>query len=67
MKRHPALVETPADTVESSVLERRIADSATASTLAGEIIMRLELRVAELERLTQRMRQELHQLGHTVW
>lgn len=51
----------------ADVLERQITDAVTAGQLTTELIIRLEARVAELERLTARMRGHLQTLGVTVW
>jgi hypothetical protein len=62
----PIAADTAAD-LGQQALEGRLADSATAARLAGELITRLEARVTELERVTARMRDTLQQLGQTVW
>jgi len=59
--------EDLAHRAHAQAIEGRLADSATATMLAAELVTRLETRVAELERLTARMRDALHQLGQTVW
>jgi len=61
------LVPSRTEPATSAALEGRIADSATAAMLAGELVTRLEARVAELERLTLRMRTALQQQGEPVW
>ena len=57
----------PAQQARTQAFEGRIADSATAAMLAAELVKRLDARVAELERLSARMRDALQQLGQTVW
>ena len=51
----------------TDVLERQLTDTVTAGQLATELIIRLESRVAELERVTARMRDHLQSQGVTVW
>ena len=55
------------DAARSDVLERQVADTVTAGQLTTELIIRLEARVSELERVTARMREHLHSQGVTVW
>ena len=64
-----ARTETNLDLVASSAdaLERRLTDAVTAGQLTTELIVRLEARVAELERVTARMRDHLQRLGVTTW
>ena len=57
----------PDQQVLAQAVEGRLADSATAAMLAAELVTRLEARVAELERLSARMRDALQQLGQTIW
>jgi hypothetical protein len=49
------------------VLERQLTDTVTAGQLTTELIIRLDARVRELERITARMRDQLQTLGVTVW
>jgi hypothetical protein len=56
-----------ADVTATDVLERQLTDTATAGQLATELIIRLDARVNELERVTARMRDHLQTLGVTVW
>lgn len=51
----------------SDVLERQLTDTVTAGQLTTELIIRLDARVRELERITARMRDQLQALGVTVW
>lgn len=53
--------------VVTDALERQLTDAVTAGQLTTELIIRLEARVTELERLTARMRDHLQGLGVTVW
>ena len=65
-----SMVDMPTDSdqqARTQAFEGRVADSATAAMLAAELVTRLEVRVAELERLSARMRDALQQLGQTVW
>ena len=64
-----ARTETDLDLEASSTdaLERQITDAITAGQLTTELIIRLEARVAELERVTARMRDHLQRLGVTTW
>ena len=56
-----------ADGTATDVLERQLADTVTAGQLTTELIIRLNARVSELERVTARMRDQLQTLGVTVW
>jgi hypothetical protein len=53
--------------LSTDVIERQLADAVTAGQLTTELIIRLEARVTELERVTARMRGHLQNLGVTVW
>ena len=54
-------------TSSADVLERQLTDAVTAVQLTTELIVRLEARVTELERVAARMRGHLQSLGTTVW
>ena len=65
MARTRSDLEIAANSAEA--LERQLTDAVTAGQLTTELIIRLEARVTELERLTGRMRAHLQNLGVTVW